>query len=114
MQYDLEKKIEDFSEEIFTDLGLATLSEDDKADVYARVQDSLHKVILAELRPLLPKEALSEIRLAIEQEDYYALDSILDQYPQFKETLDDKIDEDLENLKSTISEEQSHAGNSGN
>ena len=110
MAYEFEKKIEDFSEDIFGDLGSAMLTEDDKADVYARVQDRLHRVILFELQPLLSGAEMGSIRSAIEQEDYYALDAILEKYPEYKNTLETKIDEDLQGLKSTITEEQRNAG----
>ena len=111
MNYDLEKTIEDFSEEIFADLGLASLTEDDKADVYARVQARLHHVILRELAQVAPSDSMGKIRGAMEQEDYHALDALLEQYPQYQETLQAKIDEELAKLKFTISEEQKHAGN---
>ena len=110
MPYDLEKKIEDFSEDIFSSLGLASLPEDAKADIYARAQERLHRVILAELAPLVPSASMSSIRQAIEQEDYHALDSLLQQYPQYRETLETKIDDDLAGLKLTITEEQKNAG----
>ena len=57
MYYDLEQKIEDYSGELFADLGLATLTEDDKADLYARVQEHLHQVIVEILRPFLAEPA---------------------------------------------------------
>lgn len=110
MYYDLEKKIEEYSEELFNDLGLATLTEDDKADLYARVQEHLHQVIVEILRPHLAQAEIAKIKQSVGQEDYHALDQILANYPQYKETLETKIDEEFEKLKLTIAEEQKNAG----
>ena len=110
MYYDLEQKIEDYSEELFSDLGLATLTEDDKADLYARVQDHLHRVIVEILRPLLPGKEVAKIKQSVDEEDYHALDQTLSAFPQYKDTMEAKIDEEFEKLKLTISEEQRHGG----
>ncbi|OGE79215.1 MAG: hypothetical protein A2751_04450 [Candidatus Doudnabacteria bacterium RIFCSPHIGHO2_01_FULL_46_14] len=110
MYYDLEQKIEDYSEELFSDLGLASLSEDDKADLFARVQEHLHQVIVEVLRPLLPAPEITKMKQSLNQEDYHALDLVLAAYPQHKEAMEAKIDEEFEKLKLTIAEEQKNAG----
>jgi len=110
MYYDLEQKIEDYSEELFNDLGVATLTEDDKADLYARVQEHLHKVIVEILRPFLPAGEIAKIKQSVDQEDYHALDQVLSAHPQYKDTMEAKIDEEFEKLKLTIAEEQRNAG----
>lgn len=110
MYYDLEKKIDDYSAELFADLGLAILPEDDKADLYARLEDHLHQVILSVLRPLLSASEIAKIKQAFDQEDYHALDEVLKGYPQYKDSLETKIDEEFKKLKLTIAEEQKHAG----
>lgn len=112
MYYDLEKKIEEYSEEVFVDLGLATLSEDVKADLYARVQEHLHKVIISVLEPLIAPEELAKVQQALDQEDYHAVNTSLARYPQYKEALETKIDEEFNKLKLTMTEEQKNAGNS--
>lgn len=110
MYYDLEKKIDEYSAELFADLGLVTLSEDSKADLYARLEDHLHQVILDVLRPLLESAAIAKIKQALDQEDYHALDEVLKGYPQYKSQLETKIDEEFKKLKLTIAEEQTHEG----
>lgn len=114
MYYDLGQKIEDYSEELFNDLGVATLSEDDKADLYARVQEHLHQVIVKILHPLLPPAEIAKIKQSLGQEDYHALNRILANYPQYKDTLETKIDEEFKKLKLTIAEEQKNAGSGTN
>ena len=110
MYYDLEEKIENYSEDLFNDLGLASLDEEGKADLYARVQDNLHRAIAEALKDLLPQSELSKIKQALDQEDYHALDLVLKEYPQYKDTLETKIDEEFKKLKLTIAEEQRNEG----
>ncbi|OGE76935.1 MAG: hypothetical protein A3C85_01345 [Candidatus Doudnabacteria bacterium RIFCSPHIGHO2_02_FULL_48_21] len=109
MYYDLEQKIEDYSEELFIDLGLATLTEETKADLFARVQNHLHQVIAEIVKQYLPAPDVTKINQALSEEDYRALDVVLKNYPQYKEQLETKIDEEFAKLKQTISEEQTNA-----
>ena len=113
MYYDLEQKIEDYSEELFVDLGLATLTEETKADLFARVQNHLHQVIVEFLRPRLAAGEIAKINQALNEEDYHSLDMVLKEYPQYKDALETKIDEEFLKLKLTISEEQKNARSSG-
>ena len=45
----LNEKIDQYSEEMFVDLGLSDLPEDRKAEIYARVQDHLHQAMFSML-----------------------------------------------------------------
>jgi hypothetical protein len=106
---DLNKRIEEYSEELFADLGPVALPEEKKADVYARVQEHLHRIILATLTPVLGHAEISRIHETLEQEDYRALGKILKHYPQYQQTVDTRIDEEFKNLKLMIAEEQKNA-----
>ena len=110
MYSDLEKKIDDYSAELFADLGLAALPEDSKADLYARFEDRLHRVIMLFLKPILDPTAMSQIKQAVENEDYHALNQVLGKFPQYKSDLEAKIDEEFKKLKLTITEEKKDAG----
>lgn len=111
--YDLSKKIDEYSEELYFDLGLTGLAEEQKADLYARIQDHLHAVILeAAIEVLRPRE-LQDLRSGFEQEDYRGLGRILKNHPEFAKDFDEKIKEELGKLKLTIAEEQKHAAGEG-
>lgn len=107
--YNLDKKIDEYSEELFTDLGLTALPEEAKADIYARVQDHLHRVIIDTLSPLVRPADAGRIKIALGHEDYRALDIVVRRYPQFKDEVQTKIDQKFVNLKQIIAEEQQHA-----
>ena len=109
--HNLDKKIDEYSEELFSDLGLTGLPEEAKADIYARVQEHLHRVIVDTLSPLVGPSDAGRIKSALDHEDYHALDAVATRYPQFRDELQAKIDQEFANLKQTISEEQKHAGN---
>ena len=106
--YKLDKKIDEYSESLFTDLGLATLSEDEKADIYARVQDHLHSLMFQTLSPVIPVKDMNALRQRVIEEDYRKLENVLARYPDVKEELEEKIEEEYNNLKSIISEEHEH------
>lgn len=110
--YHLDKKIDEYSEELFVDLGLVTLPEERKADIYARLQENLHRVIIKTLGPSLGEAELSKIHEALEQEDYRGLGKILKRYPQYQNALEEKIEQEYQNLKLTIGEELKNAQNS--
>ena len=109
MGYDLEKKIDDYSAELFTDLGLASLSEEGKADLYARLEEHLHRAILSVVRPLVEAAEIIKINQALDHEDYYAVGEVLRSYPQYKNNLESKIDEEFNKLRLIIVEEQKNA-----
>lgn len=104
--YNLDKKIEDYSEELFADLGPVALPEEKKADLYARVQEHLHRVIVEVLTGRLAEGEMARAHSALEHEDYRALSRILKRYPQYKDQLEEKIAAEFKNLKLTIAEEQ--------
>lgn len=108
--YDLDKKLDEYSEELFVDLGLTGLPEEQKADIYARLEERLHHVILNTLTPALSGAEVSKLKLALEQEDYRGLSKILKKHPQFKTELEEKIQKEFDQLKLTLAEEQKHAG----
>lgn len=108
-KYNLEKKIEEYCEELFVDLGLLDMSEEKKAEIYARVEDHLQKIILETLTPALAQEVLAKINLAFEQENYKMLEDALKKHSKIREALEEKIETELRILKTTIAEEQQHA-----
>ncbi len=107
----LDKKIDEYSEQLFADLGLTNLPEEGKADIYARVQEHLHKSIQETLKSVLrsPHE-LVRIGAALEQENYKELSRILKKYPQYKTKLEEEVEKEFQNLKAIITEEQKYAG----
>ena len=112
--YDFDKKIDGNTEELFLDLGLSTLPEEKKAEIFARVQEHIHKVILAVFVKVLSPKELARIKQALEQENYHGVGRILRKYGQFKAEFEDKIDNEFNQLKQTITEEQKDAEASGN
>jgi len=107
--YDFEKKIDASTEELFLDLGLSGLPEEKKAEIFARVQDHIHKVILEVFGKALKSRELARIKQALEQENYHGVSRILKKHGQLKNDLEDKIDKEFDQLKQTITEEQKHA-----
>lgn len=105
----LNKKIDEYSEELFADLGLVSLAEEKKADLYARIQEHLHRVILETLKKVLNEGEISRIHNALEQEDYRTLNKLLKKYPQYKDILEERIETEFLNLKLIIAEEQKNA-----
>lgn len=105
----MDKKIEEFSEELFTDLGLSALPEEQKADIYARLQQHLHKVITMILSKVLSQSELEQLYKALEQENYRYLRKVIKKYPQLSAPLEEKIRQEFDNLKSLINKEQSYA-----
>lgn len=104
--HDLDKKIEDYSEELFVDLGLVSLTEEEKADIYARLQDHLHAAIIATAdNGGIRSSDLERIKESLDQEDYEALGDILKKYPAIKEPLDDKIEQEFMSFKTIIGKE---------
>ncbi len=109
MNYDLNKEIDEYSEELFSDLGPMALPEETKADLYARLEEHLHKALLTVLTPVLHGQEIRRIHEALEQEDYKMLNKILKKYPQYKNQLEGKIEQEFKNLKAVIAEEQKNA-----
>ena len=107
--YHLGEIIDEYTEELFVDLGLTTLPEEKKADLFARIEEHLHKVILDTLAPILGKKYLREIEDALEQENYQALGKIMKRFPLYQDLLEDKIEEEFKKLKKTIIREHLHA-----
>lgn len=106
--YDLGKKIDEYSDELYFDLGLTGLPEEEKADIYARVQEHMHAVILMALRQMIGPAETEKIHEDFEREDYRSLRRALKKFPKFVQELDNKIKDELGQLKLTIAEEQKH------
>lgn len=106
---ELDKKIDEFGDELFVDLGLTALPEERRAEIYARLEDHLHQVIIAHLSKILDKRTLRAIENALEQEDYRQLKRILKKYPQHASALEDKVNLEFDRLKLTIAKEQKNA-----
>jgi hypothetical protein len=103
---DIGKKINDYSEELFADLGMSILPEEKKADIYARVQEHIHEVILDCLSEALDTAELYRIKQAMDVENYVLLKKALDRHPDIKDSLEEKIDAEFNKLKLTVAEEQ--------
>lgn len=103
---ELDKKIEEYGDELFTDLGLTNLPEEQKAEIYARLEDHLHEVIISHLSKILEKRTLRTIQNVLDQEDYRYLSKILKKYPQHAAALEEKVKQEFDNLKLIIGEEQ--------
>ena len=99
---------------MFVDLGLTSLPEEQKAEIFARVQDHIRKVIMEVFAKVLSQKESARMKQALEQENYHGVGRILKKYGQFKNELEDKIDKEFDQLKQTITEEQKHAGTPGN
>lgn len=107
--FSLSKKIEEFTDELFADLGLTAEAEEKKADLFARIEDQFHRAILDTLRPRMSRGELAAVELALTQESYNDLENLLKKYPQFFEVLENKIQTKLDQLKLTIAQEQKDA-----
>lgn len=101
----LDAIIEEYSEELFADLGLVALPEEKKAEIYARLEDHLHKLILDTLTPLISADEIAQVKLSLEEEDHHRLEKIFKRFPQHRANLEQKIREELRNLTLIISEE---------
>lgn len=108
--YDLAKKMDEYSDELFLDLGLITSPEEQKADIYARLQDHLHSVVLASFKKVLNRKEMTKLRTALEQEDYRRLNEILKLHPKQQAELEQKIQSEYDRLKLIISKEQKKLG----
>ena len=104
--YDLEQKIEDYSRELFVDLGVSNLSEDQKADLYARVQEHFHKVMVEAFSRILNPKELDRLIESLDQEDYEFLKNILQRHPEITPNVEDKIEQEFGRLKMAITKEQ--------
>lgn len=106
---ELDKKIDQYSDELYEDLGGIDLPEEKKAEIYARLQDHLHAVILETLKKVLGSRQMEEIEKLLEQENYVRLAEILKGYRQYTSELEQKVQEEFDKLKVTLLEEQKHA-----
>ena len=106
--YDLEQKIEDYSGELFVDLGVSSLSEEQKADLYARVQEHFHKVMIDLFSPVLNSAQLHQLVESLDQEDYEFLKNVLQKHPEISANLEDRIEREFSRLKLTITQEQAN------
>lgn len=105
----LGEKIDQYSDELFADLGLATLSEEEKADIFARLEEHLHKVILEMIASVATAHELAKIEQALDGENYREVGRLLEQFKELKNKLEQKIEQEFQILKLTIAEEQKHA-----
>ena len=106
--YQLDKKVDEYSESLFTDLGLSNLQEEEKADIYARVQEHIHSIMFETLTPIISAKAIASIREDIAEENYRNLEEVLHRYPKAREHLEKRIQTGYNNLKNIISEELKH------
>lgn len=106
--FDFAKKITEYSDELFTDLGMEAFPEEEKAEIYARVQEHIHQVITDSLRPVVETSLLQKARRALEEENYIAVDKILEKHPKVKTHLEETIDSEFHKFKSMVIEEQKH------
>ena len=107
--YDLGQRISEYTEELYSDLGLSDLPEEKKADLFARIEEHFHQTILGTLRNLITASHLAAIKTALVEENYEKVGNIVGRYPKLKTLLENKIEEESAKLKLIITEEQKDA-----
>lgn len=103
------QKIEELSEDLHADLGLAHLPDEEKADLFARLQEHLHAIILAAVSGALSHKETQRVTQALDQENYEMVDRTLKHHPELETKLEDEITRGFNELKSIITEEQNNA-----
>ena len=103
---DLTEKIEKYTDGLFEDLGPTELSEERKADIFARVEERLQKVIISEAQRELPLKQRDILNKALEQQDYVVVSGMLNLSEERKARLENKIEHELNQLRSVIRKEQ--------
>ncbi|MBI4050033.1 MAG: hypothetical protein HY398_01130 [Candidatus Doudnabacteria bacterium] len=107
------QKIEELSETLHADLGLAHLSDEEKADLFARLQEHLHEIMFNAVRGALSHKENQRLRAALEQENYDVVGRILKHHRELEKKIEEEMERGASELKLTITEEQKNAG-SGN
>ena len=105
----LGEKIEDYVDELFSDLGLVDLPEEQKAQVFARVEERLHQVVMEKVKADLPTGQFEVLKKALEQQDYKVAAGILDLSPEKKTVLEKSVEHELNNLRGVIAKERRYA-----
>jgi len=105
---DLGHKIEEYVDELFDDLGPTELPEDKKADIFARVEERLHKLILNRAGPGLPRDKAGALASALQQQDYAAADKLLKLASNDTNSLNRAIDQEMKEFKQIIEKEQKY------
>jgi len=109
---DLEEKIEEYADGLFEDLGFSDLPEERKAEIFARVEERLHKVIVDELSADLDSSKMEILKKALSQQDYKIASGILDMTEK-KDILKRRIERELNQLKKVIEKEQRYVREKG-
>ena len=105
---DLEEKIEEYADGLFEDLGFTDLPEERKAEIFARVEEHLHNVIVDELSRDLDAVKMEVLKKALSQQDYKVASGVLDMAEK-KVVLENRIERELNQLKAVIKREQRYA-----
>ena len=95
---DLEEKIEEYADGLFEDLGFTDLPEERKAEIFARVEEHLHNVIVDELSRDLDAVKMEVLKKALSQQDYKVASGVLDMAEK-KVVLENRIERELNQLK---------------
>lgn len=107
---DLGQKIEEYAEALHADLGLVHLPDEQKADLFARLEEHLHEIIVRAVSPVLSHKENTRIHQALEQENYETVGKILKHHPELGEKIEKEMTRGFNELKLTIAEEQKNAG----
>jgi hypothetical protein len=103
---ELKEQLDKYTEELFDDLELEDLPEERQADLFARVEEHLRDVIIAETQGELTHAEQEDLRGAFDRQNYKAVEKILERYPSKRAVLERKIEMELKKLRNTIVEEQ--------
>ena len=106
---DLEKKIDELSDSLFLELNLKPTTEESKAEIFAHIQDALHKVIFDTYEAVLKSEEKQLVKRCLEGENYNALEDVFRKYPKLEEELEQKLPLVLGQLKEIFVKEQENA-----
>jgi len=107
---ELNKRIEEFSEELYADLSPVPLPEEVKADIYARIEERLHQVIKEAAVSKISSSELEVVKNSLDHEDYGKLSDTLGRHAELTAEIQEKIEQELKNLKTLIQQEQKDAG----
>lgn len=109
----LGEKIDKYADELFTDLGLVDLPEDQRADIFARIEERFEQVVISEISDIISISDRAELKQAFDEQDYEAVERVLNRYPQRLSRLEHKVDLELNRLKDLIAAEQKNVERAG-
>lgn len=104
----LAEKIDNYTDELYADLGLVEMTDEQKAHVFARVEEHLYQAISSGLSYVESKDK-KELQVALEQQNYSAAMEVVARYPASAHLVEKAVDRELKKIKFLIIEEQNNA-----